>query len=99
MVFENVGFRKVEDMLSYSRKIFRSAKGSNAVRVARKDDIDYISQIGESSFSFDRFHSIPLSTTIKLTNSKEHGLRNCLTHRASKVLFSRMKKLVAFWRV
>jgi ribosomal protein S18 acetylase RimI-like enzyme len=96
MVFENVGFRKVEDMLSYSRKVFRSAKGSNAVRVARKDDIDYISQIGERSFSFDRFHSDPYIDNDKADKLKRAWSRNCLTHRASKVFVFQDEKVDGF---
>jgi ribosomal protein S18 acetylase RimI-like enzyme len=95
-VFESAGFRKVEDMLSYSRKISQSAKGSNAVRVARKDDIEYISQIGESSFSFDRFHSDPLIDNDKADKLKRAWSRNCLTHRASKVFVFQDEKVGGF---
>lgn len=95
-VFENAGFRKVEDMLSYSRKIFQSARGSDSVRVARKDDIESISQIGENSFSFDRFHSDPLIDNNKADKLKRAWSRNCLTHRANKVFVFEDGKIFGF---
>ena len=95
-VFENAGFRKVEDMLSYSRRIFQSARGSDSVRVASNDDIESISQIGESSFSFDRFHSDPLIDNNKADKLKRAWSRNCLTHRASKVFVFQDEKVGGF---
>ena len=83
-------------MLSYSRKIFKTAKVSDAVRVARKDDIERISHIGENSFSSDRFHSDPLIENHKADKLKGAWARNCLTHRANKVFVFQDEKVCGF---
>ena len=94
--FENAGFRCVEEMLTFSKCISNFAKGSNSVRRASLADLGPISEIAESSFIFDRFHSDPLIDNHKANELKKAWSRNCLTHRADSVFVFHDNKIGGF---
>ncbi len=94
--FENAGFRCVEELLTFSKRISNFARGSNYVRRASPVDLGPISEIAESSFIFDRFHADPLIDNHKANELKKAWSRNCLTHRADRVFVFHDTKIGGF---
>jgi ribosomal protein S18 acetylase RimI-like enzyme len=93
---KNSGFRCVEEMLTFSKRIFNQKKCSSSVRIASTADVEPISEIAESSFIFDRFHSDSLIDNNRANELKRAWARNCLAYRADRVFVFDDNKIGGF---
>jgi GNAT superfamily N-acetyltransferase len=96
VVLERGGFRMVERQLTFRRDIPASSNiQPEEMMLAAAADVEACAQIGQGSFSFDRFHADPKVPRAAADEIKARWARNGIAGRADAALVVRQDGVVA----